>query len=268
MGGGSDLDEAFRWLCAKGNGGDFLIVRAHGGADYNPYVAGLCKANSVATLIIRSRKAAEKPRAAEIIRQAEVIFIAGGDQSRYVNFWKGTPVEDAINAHVAAVPDADWPKVSGAFIESLDLHLNPYTTQIEPHDWIAEYCDAVAAVNVVLIDLSRDVWGYISLGYLRQRAVAGEVGSSTMPHKVNPIDFENAEGNLGIANALLRHLSEKLPVSRWQRDLSDSTVLRNVGVAFGHSLLAYESCLKGLSKLEADASRMLADLEAKSRPEK
>jgi adenylosuccinate lyase len=165
-----------------------------------------------------------------------------------------------FNAHVAAVPGADWPGISRRFIEALDLQDNPYTTQIEPHDWIGEYCDAVAAVNVVLIDLSRDVWGYISLGYLRQRAIAGEVGSSTMPHKVNPIDFENAEGNLGIANALLKHFAEKLPVSRWQRDLTDSTVLRNLGVALGHTLIAWRALGRGLEKVAADPARIAADI--------
>ena len=165
-----------------------------------------------------------------------------------------------FNAHVAAVPGADWPSISRKFIESLELHDNLYTTQIEPHDWIAEYCDAVAAVNVVLIDLCRDVWGYISLGYLRQRVVAGEVGSSTMPHKVNPIDFENAEGNLGLANALLKHFAEKLPISRWQRDLTDSTVLRNIGVALGHALIAWNALGRGLNKIAADPVRIAADV--------
>jgi adenylosuccinate lyase len=165
-----------------------------------------------------------------------------------------------FNAHAVADPNIDWPGVSRGFIESLGLTSNPYTTQIEPHDWIAEYCDAVAATNVVLIDLSRDAWGYISLGYLKQRAVAGEVGSSTMPHKVNPIDFENAEGNLGIANALLRHFADKLPVSRWQRDLTDSTVLRNLGVALGHTLIAWRALLRGLSKVAADPERIAADV--------
>jgi len=166
------------------------------------------------------------------------------------------------NAHVAAYPDFDWEGFAKSFVESLGLEFNPYTIQIEPHDSFAEQFDAFARANTVLLDLDRDLWGYISLGYFKQKTRAGEVGSSTMPHKVNPIDFENSEGNLGIANALLRHLSEKLPVSRWQRDLSDSTVLRNIGVALGHSLLAYESCLKGLGKLEADPARMLEDLEA------
>ncbi len=166
-----------------------------------------------------------------------------------------------FNAHFAAAPDVDWPAVSRSFVESLGLQSNPYTTQIEPHDWIAEYCDAVTAANVVLVDLCRDFWGYISLGYLKQRPVAGEVGSSTMPHKVNPIDFENAEGNLGVANALLRHFSEKLPVSRWQRDLTDSTVLRNLGVALGHTLIAWRSLGRGLGKVAADPVRMATDIE-------
>ncbi|MDE2091552.1 MAG: adenylosuccinate lyase [Gammaproteobacteria bacterium] len=166
------------------------------------------------------------------------------------------------NAHVAAYADVDWPALSRKFVTSLGLEWSPYTIQIEPHDWLAEYCDALARFNSVLLDTCRDIWGYISLGYFRQKPVAGEVGSSTMPHKINPIDFENAEGNLGIANALLRHFAEKLPVSRWQRDLSDSTVLRNIGVGIGHSVLAYESFLKGLSKLEANPEQMAADLEA------
>ena len=166
-----------------------------------------------------------------------------------------------FNAHLAAFPNADWPTISRTFVESLGLQFNPYTTQIEPHDWIAEYCDALAAANVILIDLCRDCWGYISLGYLRQRAVATEVGSSTMPHKVNPIDFENAEGNLGIANALLKHFAQVLPVSRWQRDLTDSTVLRNVGVALGHTLIAWRSLGRGLDKVAADPARIAEDID-------
>jgi len=165
------------------------------------------------------------------------------------------------NAHNAAAPQADWPAIARDFVESMDLEFNPLTTQIEPHDWIGEYCDALAAVNVVLVDFARDTWGYISLGYLKQRAVEGEVGSSTMPHKVNPIDFENGEGNLGIANALLRHFAEKLPVSRWQRDLTDSTVLRNVAVALAHALIAWRSIARGLGKIEPDAARLAADLD-------
>jgi adenylosuccinate lyase len=164
-----------------------------------------------------------------------------------------------FNAHVSALPGLDWPQVAEAFVRSLDLEYNPWTTQIEPHDWIAEYCDALAAINVICTDLARDVWGYISLGYLRQRPVSGEVGSSTMPHKVNPIDFENAEGNCGVANALLRHFADKLPISRWQRDLTDSTVLRNLGVALGHTLIAWNALGRGLAKIEADPQRMAAD---------
>ena len=166
------------------------------------------------------------------------------------------------NAHVIAYPEVRWPALGHDFIASLGLVPNDYTTQIEPHDWIAEYCDALARVNTILLDLARDAWGYISLGYFRQRQRSNEVGSSTMPHKVNPIDFENAEGNLGIANALLNHMSAKLPVSRWQRDLSDSTVLRNAGVAIAHGLLSYQALLVGLDKLEAEPARLLADLES------
>lgn len=165
------------------------------------------------------------------------------------------------NAHLAAYPDLDWERLSRDFVERLGLEFNPYTTQIEPHDAIAELLDAYSRVNTVLLDLDRDLWGYISLGYFKQSTRVGEIGSSTMPHKVNPIDFENSEGNLGIANALLRHLSEKLPVSRWQRDLTDSTVLRNLGVALGHTLLAYDSCSKGLNKLEVSPERLVQDLE-------
>ncbi|MEE3119164.1 MAG: adenylosuccinate lyase [Pseudomonadota bacterium] len=165
------------------------------------------------------------------------------------------------NAHLSAYPQVDWAANAREFIESLGLDWNPYTTQIEPHDYIAELYDAVARFNTILIDLDRDIWGYISLGYFKQKTVEGEVGSSTMPHKVNPIDFENSEGNLGIANALLNHLSAKLPISRWQRDLTDSTVLRNLGVGFAHSLIAYETTLKGLGKLELNPVRLDEDLD-------
>lgn len=165
------------------------------------------------------------------------------------------------NAHLSAYPAIDWAQNAKDFIESLGLDWNPYTTQIEPHDYIAELYDAIARFNTILIDLDRDIWGYISLGYFKQKTVEGEVGSSTMPHKVNPIDFENSEGNLGIANALFSHLSTKLPISRWQRDLTDSTVLRNLGVGFAHSLIAYEATLKGLSKLEINPTRLDEDLD-------
>ena len=165
------------------------------------------------------------------------------------------------NAHLSAYPDVDWEKFSKEVVEKrLGLEFNPYTIQIEPHDYMAELFDAVARANTILLDMNRDIWGYISVGYFKQKTKAGEIGSSTMPHKVNPIDFENSEGNLGIANALLKHLSEKLPVSRWQRDLTDSTVLRNLGTALGHSLLAYDSALKGLGKLETNPERLAEDL--------
>ncbi|MCO5101965.1 MAG: adenylosuccinate lyase [Burkholderiaceae bacterium] len=166
------------------------------------------------------------------------------------------------NAHLAAYPDVDWEGFARSVVESLGLRFNAYTVQIEPHDWIAESFDALARLNAILVDLDRDLWGYISLGYFVQKLKEGEVGSSTMPHKVNPIDFENSEGNAGIANALLRHLAEKLPVSRWQRDLTDSTALRNAGVAMGHALLAWDGCLRGLRKLEVQRARLAADLDA------
>ena len=167
-----------------------------------------------------------------------------------------------FHAHAVAYPEVDWEKLCAKFVRGLGLGHNPYTTQIEPHDCVAELFDAYAAANTILLDLDRDLWGYISLGYFRQKLKKGEVGSSTMPHKVNPIDFENSEGNLGVANALLRHLADKLPVSRWQRDLSDSTALRNIGNALGHTLLGYGACLRGLGKLEADPRRMAEDLDA------
>ena len=166
------------------------------------------------------------------------------------------------NAHLIAYPEIDWPAIAEDFIESLGIQMNPYTIQIEPHDYIAELFDALARFNTILIDLSRDIWSYISLGYFKQKTVAGEVGSSTMPHKVNPIDFENAEGNLGIANALFGHLANKLPISRWQRDLTDSTVLRTLGTGLAHSMIAYQSLLKGLAKLEVDTNRLEQDLES------
>ena len=184
-------------------------------------------------------------------RQLESVAILGKINGAVGNY----------NAHVAAYPDLDWERFAQAFVERLGLTFNPYTTQIEPHDTIAELFHAYARINTILLDLNRDIWGYIALGYFKQKTKANEVGSSTMPHKVNPIDFENSEGNLGIANALLHHLSEKLPVSRWQRDLTDSTVLRNMGVALGYTLLAYDSCLKGLNKLDVNNAQLQADLD-------
>ena len=165
------------------------------------------------------------------------------------------------NAHLSAYPDVDWAANAKAFIEKLGLKFNPYTTQIEPHDYISELFDAVARFNTILIDLDRDIWAYISMAFFKQKTIAGEVGSSTMPHKVNPIDFENSEGNLGLANAILGHLAEKLPISRWQRDLTDSTVLRNLGVGLAHSIIAYQSTLKGLNKLQINPERLMQDLD-------
>ena len=188
-------------------------------------------------------------RARARIAQAELLGKINGAVGNY-------------NAHLAAYPGYDWEGFAKKFVESLGLVFNPYTIQIEPHDGLAEMFDAFARANGILIDLDRDVWGYISLGFFKQKVKAGEVGSSTMPHKVNPIDFENSEGNLGLANAMLKHLAEKLPISRWQRDLTDSTVLRNMGVGLGYALLGYDSLLKGLGKLEINADLMKADLDA------
>lgn len=191
-------------------------------------------------------------RLARQIKQVEQVELLGKINGAVGNY----------NAHLSAYPELDWAAHAEQFVGSLGLSFNPYTTQIEPHDYMAELFDALKRFNTILIDFNRDVWGYISLGYFKQRLKEGEVGSSTMPHKVNPIDFENSEGNLGIANALLGHLSEKLPISRWQRDLTDSTVLRNMGVGFAQSLIAFEACLKGIGKLEVNADRLLADLDA------
>jgi adenylosuccinate lyase len=166
-----------------------------------------------------------------------------------------------FNAHISAYPEFDWESFAKNFVENLDLTYNPMTIQIEPHDYMAELYDCLSRINTILIDLNRDIWGYISVGYFKQKVKAGEIGSSTMPHKVNPIDFENSEGNLGLANAVLRHMAEKLPISRWQRDLTDSTVLRNMGVAFGYTLLGYDSCLRGLNKLEANFDKLAEDLD-------
>jgi len=166
------------------------------------------------------------------------------------------------NAHLSAYPEVNWPELSAKVLQSMGLTQNTHTIQIEPHDWMARLFDAFSRANTILIDLNRDIWGYISMGYFKQRLKEGEVGSSTMPHKVNPIDFENSEGNLGIANAMLRHLSEKLPISRWQRDLTDSTVLRNLGVALGYCMVSYDACLRGLGKLEVNAAAIDADIDS------
>jgi adenylosuccinate lyase len=215
-----------------------LLARTHG-QTASPTTMGKEIANVVARL--------ERQR-----RQLVAIEIPGKINGAVGNY----------NAHVIAYPAVDWPALASNFVDGLGLTFNPYTTQIEPHDGIAEFADVLRRINIILIDLARDIWGYISLGYFRQALKAGEVGSSTMPHKVNPIDFENAEGNFGLANALLGHFAEKLPISRWQRDLTDSTVLRALGTAYGHSLVAIESLLKGLGKLNVNADRVAADLDA------
>lgn len=216
-----------------------MLSRTHGQAA-SPTTLGKEMANVVARL----------QRAIKRIEQVEILGKMNGAVGNY-------------NAHLSAYPGYDWENFSKNVIEQrLGLTYNPYTIQIEPHDYMAEMFDAFARVNTILLDLNRDIWGYISVGYFKQKTKAGEIGSSTMPHKVNPIDFENSEGNLGLANSLLRHLSEKLPVSRWQRDLTDSTVLRNIGVALGYTLLAYDSCLRGLNKLETNPERLAADLDA------
>jgi adenylosuccinate lyase len=215
-----------------------MLSRTHG-QTASPTTLGKELANVVARL--------ERQR-----RQIAAVELAGKINGAVGNF----------NAHVAAYPEVDWPALARRFVESLGLAYSAYTTQIEPHDGIAEMCDAWRRTNTILIDFCRDVWGYISLGYFRQVLRPGEVGSSTMPHKINPIDFENAEGNLGLANALFGHFSEKLPISRWQRDLTDSTVLRALGTAFGHTLVAFESLARGLAKLTPDPVRLAADLDA------
>lgn len=222
---------------AKGLADQPMLSRTHG-QTASPTTMGKELANSAARL----------ERQLVRIRNVSILGKMNGAVGNY-------------NAHLASYPEVDWLSLSDAFISELGLTQNPFTTQIEPHDYMAELFDAMAGANTVMLDFARDCWGYISLGYFSQRTVAGEIGSSTMPHKVNPIDFENAEGNLGLANAVFRHLSEKLPVSRWQRDLSDSTVLRNMGVGLGYTLVALESLYKGIGKLEANATRMNDDLD-------
>ncbi len=215
---------------------DSMLSRTHG-QTASPTTVGKEMANVAARL----------RRQLKTIKEVELLGKINGAVGNY-------------NAHLSAYPDVDWQANAKEFVESLGLTWNPYTTQIEPHDYIAELFDAIARFNTIVIDFDRDVWGYISLGYFKQKTIAGEVGSSTMPHKVNPIDFENSEGNLGIANAIFSHLAQKLPISRWQRDLTDSTVLRNMGVGFGYGMIAYASTLKGMGKLEINRARLAEDL--------
>ena len=215
---------------------DSMLSRTHG-QTASPTTVGKEMANVVARL----------RRQVKAVKEVELLGKINGAVGNY-------------NAHLSAYPDVDWQANAQEFVESLGLSWNPYTTQIEPHDYIAELFDAIARFNTIVIDFDRDIWGYISLGYFKQKTIAGEVGSSTMPHKVNPIDFENSEGNLGIANAIFTHLAQKLPISRWQRDLTDSTVLRNMGVGFGYGMIAYASTLKGMGKLEINRTRLAEDL--------
>jgi adenylosuccinate lyase len=223
---------------AHDNAAMAMMSRTHG-QPASPTTLGKEMANVVARL----------RRAQERIASVQILGKMNGAVGNY-------------NAHLSAYPDVDWQAFARDVIEQrLGLSFNPYTIQIEPHDYMAELFDAIARTNTILLDLNRDIWGYISLGYFKQRTKAGEIGSSTMPHKVNPIDFENSEGNLGMANAVLKHMAEKLPVSRWQRDLTDSTVLRNIGVGLGYTVLAYDSCLRGLNKLEVNPARMAEDLD-------
>ena len=223
---------------AHEHAGIAMMSRTHG-QPASPTTLG----KEIANVVARLSKAKEK------ISQVQILGKMNGAVGNY-------------NAHLSAYPTFDWPAFSRRVIEEkLGLVFNPYTIQIEPHDYMAELFDAIARTNTILLDLNRDIWGYISLGYFKQRTKAGEIGSSTMPHKVNPIDFENSEGNLGMANAVLKHMAEKLPISRWQRDLTDSTVLRNIGVGLGYTVLAYDSCLRGLNKLEVNPARMAEDLD-------
>lgn len=233
------LDELYQALVklAHDNANIPLLSRTHG-QPASPSTVGKEMANVAARL----------KRQIKQIEQVEILGKINGAVGNY-------------NAHVSAYPDVDWLTFSEEFVTSLGVTWNPYTTQIEPHDYIAELYDAIARFNTIVLDFDRDVWGYICLGHFKQKTIAGEIGSSTMPHKVNPIDFENSEGNLGIANAIFGHLASKLPVSRWQRDLTDSTVLRNLGVAMGYSLIAYQSTLKGIRKLEVNEENLSADLD-------
>ncbi len=233
------MDEIIETLTtqAKAYAEQPMLSRTHG-QTASPTTVG----KELANVVHRLRKQRDQ------VANIEIVGKANGAVGNY-------------NAHISAYPEIDWPVFSQNFIESIGLKISPYTIQIEPHDYMAEMFDAISRFNTILIDLSRDIWSYISIAYFKQKTVAGEIGSSTMPHKVNPIDFENAEGNLGIANALFNHLSSKLPISRWQRDLTDSTLLRNLGVGFAHSLIAYQSLLKGLNKLEVNTAVIDADLD-------
>ncbi len=232
-------------------------------AELDTALATIARENAELPMLSRTHGQAASPTTLgkEIANVAMRLQRQAGEFDRQVMLGKINGAVGNFNAHIVACPQVDWPRFAQQFVESLGLDWNPWTTQIEPHDWMAEGFQTLSRYHVILIDLCRDIWAYISMGYFGQKTVAGEVGSSTMPHKVNPIDFENAEGNLGVANALLGHLAGKLPLSRWQRDLTDSTVLRTVGTAAGHSLIAYSSLLKGLGKLQVNAANIAADLD-------
>ena len=232
----ADIDQALKAIVSK-HANLPMLSRTHG-QTASPTTLG----KEIANVAIRLQ------RQAELLRQQPMLGKINGAVGNF-------------NAHMTAYPEVDWPKFAQQFVESLGLSWNPWTTQIEPHDWMAESFHSMSRYNTILIDLCRDIWAYISIGYFTQKTIAGEIGSSTMPHKVNPIDFENAEGNLGVANALLTHLAEKLPVSRWQRDLTDSTVLRTIGTAAGHGMIAYASLLKGLGKLQVNEQKLAEDLD-------
>ena len=233
----ANIDQALKSIASE-HAGVPMLSRTHG-QTASPTTLG----KEIANVAMRLQ------RQANLLRQQPILGKINGAVGNF-------------NAHISAYPDADWPGFAQQFVESLGLSWNPWTTQIEPHDWMAESFHTMSRYHTVLIDLCRDIWSYISIGYFSQKTVAGEIGSSTMPHKVNPIDFENAEGNLGVANALLGHLAEKLPVSRWQRDLTDSTVLRTIGTAAGHGMIAYASLLKGLGKLQVNGQKLADDLDA------
>lgn len=233
----SDIDNALKIITSE-NAAVPMLSRTHG-QTASPTTLG----KEMANVAIRLQ------RQADVLREQVILGKINGAVGNF-------------NAHLAAYPDVDWPRFAQQFVESLGLNWNPWTTQIEPHDWMAECFHTMSRYHTILIDLCRDIWAYISIGYFSQKTIAGEIGSSTMPHKVNPIDFENAEGNLGVANALLGHLAEKLPVSRWQRDLTDSTVLRTIGTAAGHGMIAYASLLKGLGKLKVNQQKLADDLDA------
>ncbi len=256
-----DINNLSHALMLKG-GRDEIILKEID--QLNSAIRGLALDNAEIPMLCRTHGQTASPSTLGK-EMANVVYRLQRQREQIANIEILGKINGAVgnyNAHLSAYPDVDWPKFSQNFIESLGITFNPYTIQIEPHDYIAELFDATARYNTIIIDFCRDIWSYISIGYFKQKVIAGEVGSSTMPHKVNPIDFENADGNMGLANAMMTHLSQKLPISRWQRDLTDSTVLRTLGVGFGHTSIAIQSTLKGISKLEVNEVVIAADLDA------